>query len=605
MVEDTQSRFKKWSKILSRQKADQFTENGKFAKVLGLVDLISLGTGATIGLGAYVLAGSVANLSAGPAVILSFFFAAVASIFSGLCYAEFAGRVPRAGSAYIYSYVTIGEFCAFVIGWNLILEYAIGTASIAKGLSLYLDNIFGNTISLTLIDLLPLDVSFLSPYPDFLAFGVVVLMTVLLAWGVRESSSVTNLFTMVNLVILTTVIIIGLSHADLKNWEIPKAVVLNETDNNYARAGEGGFMPFGWAGVMSGAAKCFYGYVGFDAVACTVEEAKNPRRDIPLAIVGSLFIIFLFYFGISTAITLVLPYYEQDINTPLVKVLHVMGFSYLENAICIGAISALSAGLLGTIFPLPRVIYAMAEDGLLFKFLSGVNSYTKTPLIATILSGLLTAIVSGIFDLEQLIDMMSIGTLLAYTIVTICVLLLRFKVESKQTVKLCEANANITRGFKITFNLTRARYPSYHTHFKTKLAISSYCIFVTLLCFMFNYGEKIFSESTRIYLYAIIITLMVFSYIVLARQPQNDESLGFKVPFVPLLPCLSIIINVYLMVKLNMATWFRFFIWLTIGFFIYVFYAIDNSEQGKLDKLVSQREKDDGPFKKQETETRW
>nr|CAI5845441.1 unnamed protein product [Callosobruchus analis] len=386
---------------LKRRKRNEESDGtSKLSRCLNLFDLTALGVGATLGLGVYVLAGAVAKTVAGPAVCLSFLAAAVASAVAGLCYAEFAARVPRAGSAYVYSYVGVGEFVAFVIGWNLILEYVIGTASVARGLSNYIDALTDKKIRDALTQWLPMDVEFMSSYPDFFSFSFVMLFTALLAFGVKESSTLNNVFTVLNLATICIVIVAGaikgkifgkkismIFPADISNWKILPESIPQEYRSV---AGSGGFLPFGFSGVMAGAAKCFYGFVGFDSVATTGEEAKNPQRDIPLAIVLSLCVIFLAYFGISTVLTMVWPYYLQDPDAPLPYVFEQMGWTIIKWIVTIGAIFALFTSLLGAMFPLPRVVYAMSSDGLIFKPLAKVNSKTKTPLFATVVSGVLS-----------------------------------------------------------------------------------------------------------------------------------------------------------------------------------------------------------------------
>jgi len=225
-----------------------------------------------------------------------------------ICYAEFAARVPRAGSAYIYSYVCVGEFVAFVIGWNLILEYVIGTASVARGLSSYIDKLIGNVMQNKMRELMPINIDFLSTYPDLFSLAVIMVLAGILSSGVKESTLLNNIFTGVNLITVAIVIIAGSLKSDVHNWKIPKSEIPQAVAS---KAGEGGFMPFGLAGVMAGAAKCFYGFVGFDCVATTGEEAKNPQKSIPIAIVISLIIIFVSYFGMSTVLTMMWPYYDQ------------------------------------------------------------------------------------------------------------------------------------------------------------------------------------------------------------------------------------------------------------------------------------------------------
>ncbi|KAF4519069.1 hypothetical protein B566_EDAN001659, partial [Ephemera danica] len=341
-----------------------------------------------------------------------------------MCYAEFAARVPKAGSAYVYSYVSVGEFVAFIIGWNLILEYVIGTASVARGLSSYIDALSNYTMRDAMQRSMPINVDFLSKYPDFLSFGMIMLLTALLSIGVKESTLMNNIFTGLNLITVSIVLVAGSMKADITNWQILPETIPEEYKD---KAGTGGFMPFGVAGVMAGAAKCFYGFVGFDCVATTGEEAKNPQRNIPIAIVLSLVIIFIAYFGISTVLTMMWPYYLQDADAPFPYVFEQVGWPVVKWIVTVGAVFALCTSLLGAMFPLPRVLYAMAKDGLIFRFLSTIHPRAQTPLIATIVSGLFAGIMAVIFDLQQLIDMMSIGTLLAYTIVAICVLVLRYQ----------------------------------------------------------------------------------------------------------------------------------------------------------------------------------
>jgi amino acid transporter len=298
-------------RVLTRKKIldPVTTEQSELGRVLNTVDLTALGVGSTLGVGVYVLAGHVAKDTAGPAVVISFLIATIASVFAGLCYAEFGARTPRAGSAYIYSYVCVGEFVAFVIGWNLILEYVIGSASVARGLSLYLDTLINDTLKDTFRDIAPLgDVDFLSKYFDFFAFGVSLILAVALAFGLKESSWVNNIFTLLNLAVVAFVIVAGGMNAKGENWRLP-ANASNPDDH-------GGFMPFGVEGMIKGAATCFYGFVGFDCIATTGEEVKNPKKAIPVAIVLSLFIIFLAYFGTSTVVTLMLPYYDQVCTVP-------------------------------------------------------------------------------------------------------------------------------------------------------------------------------------------------------------------------------------------------------------------------------------------------
>lgn len=229
---------------------------------------------------------------------------------------------------------------------------------------------------------------------------------------------VNNVFTLTNLSVVLYVIVTGSFKTDTANWSIP-------AENVPEGFGEGGFAPYGIGGILKGAAICFYGFIGFDCIATAGEEARNPKKSIPFSIIVSLLIIFLAYLGISTVLTMMLPYYAQDEKAPLPFVFKEIGWPVAERIVSIGAIFGLFASLMGAMFPLPRVIYAMAKDGLLFSFMCKVHHRFKTPLHATLFAGFFTGVFAAIFNLDQLVEMMSIGTLFAYSMVAACVLLLR------------------------------------------------------------------------------------------------------------------------------------------------------------------------------------
>ncbi|XP_052500184.1 probable cationic amino acid transporter [Budorcas taxicolor] len=388
----------------------------KLAQVLTTMDLISLGVGSCVGTGMYVVSGLVAKEMAGPGVIVSFIIAAVASILSGVCYAEFGVRVPKTtGSAYTYSYVTVGEFVAFFIGWNLILEYLIGTAAGASALSSMFDSLANHTISHWMVD----SVGTLNglgkgeqSYPDLLALVIAIIVTIIVALGVKNSVGFNNVLNVLNLAVWVFIMIAGFFFINGKYWA------------------EGQFLPYGWSGVLQGAATCFYAFIGFDIIATTGEEAKNPNTSIPYAITASLVICLTAYVSVSVILTLMVPYDAIDTESPLMEMFVARGFYVAKFVVAIGSVAGLTVSLLGSLFPMPRVIYAMAGDGLLFRFLAHVSSYTETPVVACIVSGFLAALLSLLVSLRDLIEMMSIGTLLAYTLVSVCVLLLRYQPES-------------------------------------------------------------------------------------------------------------------------------------------------------------------------------
>lgn len=398
-----------------RKQVSSDISGANLSRCLSTWDLVSLSIGATLGAGIYVVTGQVAGSIAGPAVILSFTIAAIASILSGLCYAEFGARVPHTtGSAYTYSYVTVGEFAAFVIGWNLILEYMIGTAADARALSGCFDYVIGHAIrNFTLVHVGTLHIPGLGDtYLDVLSCILTLLVTGVLASGVKQSSMFSTVCNVINLAVVGFIIIVGAFYVKRENW-----------------SQKFGFFPYGVSGVLGGAATCFYAFVGFDVIATTGQETKNPQRSIPLAIMISLFIVFMCYFSVSSIITLMLPYYQLDKLSPIPNAFAQRGFNVATYVVGVGAVCGLSSSLIGSLFPLPRIIYAMANDGLLFEAFRKI-SLRDIPQVATIYPGILTAILALVFNLDELVEMMSIGTLLAYTLVSLCVLILRYQPDA-------------------------------------------------------------------------------------------------------------------------------------------------------------------------------
>ncbi|XP_063990636.1 cationic amino acid transporter 2 isoform X1 [Diachasmimorpha longicaudata] len=389
----------------------------KLQKCLTTLDLTSLGVGSCVGTGMYLVAGMVARSVAGPGVIISFIIAAMASIFSGACYAEFGVRVPHTtGSAYMYSYVTVGELIAFIIGWNMVLEYLIGTSACACALSACLDALANGAVSGAISNSVG---TFFGRPPDFLAFVITLLMMMLMAAGVKKSLIFNNVLNAINLSVWVFIMTAGLFYVDSTNWSEHK-----------------GFLPFGWSGVFTGAATCFYAFIGFDIIATTGEEATNPKKSIPLAIVSSLAIILIAYVSSSMMLTLIVPYDEVDQDSALVEMFGQVGAYKCKYIVAVGALAGLTVSMFGSMFPMPRIVYAMAQDGLIFRMFSQIWPTTGTPALATLTSGLAAALAALLIKLEVLVEMMSIGTLLAYTLVSTCVLILRYQPHSTNLIEL-------------------------------------------------------------------------------------------------------------------------------------------------------------------------
>lgn len=400
-------------------------ETHSLKRTLTATNLVALGIGAIIGTGIFVLTGTAAANHAGPALTISFLVSGLGCLFAGLCYAEFASMLPISGSAYSYSYATLGEFLAWIIGWDLILEYLFGASTVAVGWSGYMVSFLeGFGIHLpTALTSAPLThdgdgwhtTGAIINLPAVLIVGI---MTWLLVRGIRESARFNNLIVVTKLAVILLFIFFGMWYVETSNWlpYIPERV----TD-------AAGVSRYGWQGILAGAGVIFFAYIGFDAVSTAAQEAKNPQRDMPKGILYSLLVCTLLYVAVAAVLTGMVPYTELNVPAPIAMAIDRTGHAldWLAPLIKVGAIAGLSSVILVMLMGQPRIFYSMSRDGLLPPVFSRVHPRFRTPHITTVLTGSVAAVIAGLFPIGLLGELVSIGTLLAFTIVCLGIIVLR------------------------------------------------------------------------------------------------------------------------------------------------------------------------------------
>jgi basic amino acid/polyamine antiporter, APA family len=473
---------------------------GHLHRVLGVVNLTSLGVGAIIGTGIFVLTGKAAHDLAGPAVTLSFVAAGITCVFAALCYAEFASMVPVAGSAYTYAYATVGELFAWIVGWDLVLEYAVASATVAHGWSHYFQDFlrvatgfqwpeaWGN--SPLAYDVHGGTLSASGAYIDLPAVVIAGLVTLILIKGIRESASFNAAMVIVKVAIVLLIIGVGAFYVNPANWQ------------PFAPFGLGGISIFGhtvWGessaggtplGMMAGAATVFFAYIGFDSVSTHAEEAKRPQRDVPIALVVSLLLCTVLYIAVAAVLTGMVPYDKIDKDAPVSNAFAQVGLPWVQFVVSLGALTGITSVLIVMMLSQPRVTMAMARDGLLPKsFFGAVHPRFLTPWKGTIVTGVAVATMGGLLPLDILADLVNIGTLMAFAMVCAAVLIM--------------------------------------------------------------------------------------------RKTNPEAHRPFRVPFVPLVPILGIVLCLMLMFSLPAMNWLRLALWLGIGLAIYFWYGRKHSVLGQ------------------------
>jgi APA family basic amino acid/polyamine antiporter len=523
--------------LLAESKAEG---EGTLERCLGPFQLTALGVGAVIGAGIFVLSGLGAHY-AGPGLMLSFVLSGMGCAFAGLCYAEFAAMIPLAGSAYTYAYATLGELIAWIIGWDLTLEYAMGASTVSSGwsnnfvelmnvfrinfplwlaydhwtgLAKALERVARQVMSVDYPSLIPGSQEYIkkladlqaTPTPDMIAqshvvlnapvifgheigmnlpaFLIALIVTTVLAIGIKESAKFNTTIVVVKVAVVLFVLGLGAKFIHPGNWG---------SDWH-------SFAPYGWSGIGAGAAYIFFAYIGFDAVSTTAQEAKNPQRDLPIGMIASLTICTLLYIGVAGVLTGMVPWQSVNIEAPIARAFLDRGLTQASNIIIVGALAGLTSVMLVMLLGQTRVLYAMASDGLLPKnFFAEVHPRFRTPFRNTFMVGLLAAIVGAFTPIDQIGKMVNIGTLLAFVIVCVAIMVL--------------------------------------------------------------------------------------------RRTDPDRARPFRTPWVPLVPVLGVLFNGYMMMKLGWLNWARLIVWLLIGLVVYFTYGVKHSKvrlraQGKRDNVV-------------------
>jgi APA family basic amino acid/polyamine antiporter len=450
----------------------QSNQEGKsLKKTMGALNLTALGVGAIIGTGIFVLTGVAAANYAGPALILSFIISGVAAGLAALVYAELAAAIPASGSSYTYAYVALGEVIAWFLGWNLVLEYSVASGAVAIGWSAYLNNLL-STVNLTIPGW-----ASSSPFEGGIlnlpALIITLLMAALLIRGTKESTLINTIIVIIKLAVIVLFLIVGFGNIDAANWSP--------------------FAPFGFSGIMAGAAIIFFAFIGFDAVSTAAEEVKNPQKDLPIGIIASLIISTLLYIAVTGVLTGMVEYPQLNTAAPISTALFLVGAEWASAIIAVGAVAGLSSVLLVTLFGQSRIFFAMSRDGLLPTRFSTVHPRFGTPHKITVVVGIAVSLLAAFVPIGIIAEMANIGTLTAFLVSAIGVIVLR------------------------------------KTH------------------------------------------------------PELNRP--FKVPWMPVLPILSILFSIYLMINLPGITWLRFAVWIIVGFTIYFMYSYRHSQLHRSGKV--------------------
>lgn len=514
----------------SSSEASVNTNSGEgLVRRLGLFDLILIGVGASIGAGIFVVTGTVAH-DTGPGVTISFILAGASCVLNALCYAELASRFPAVvGGAYLYSYTAFNELTAFLVFAQLMLDYHIGAASIARSLASYV---------VTILELFPI---FKDNIPSWIGHGgenflggalsinilapiLLAILTVILCLGVRESSALNSFMTTTKVVIVLFVILVGAFKVDVSNWSP--------------------FAPNGFGSILTGATVVFFAYVGFDAVANSAEESKRPQRDLPIGIMASLLICVVLYIGVCLVITGMVPYKLLGEDAPLAEAFTSKGLKYVSVLISIGAVAGLTTTLLVGLYVQSRLYLGLGRDGLLPSIFAKVHPTRHTPVHSQIWVGIVASILAGLFNVHVLSHILSVGSLTGYSVVAACVVTLRWKEKTGRPL--------------------------------SSRCISTWregviCLFIIACC---GFGAGLFFRLSCSFIFMLVAGFFAILALVAiyCRQTYADPP-GFSCPWVPFVPAVCIFFNMFLFAQIHYEAWIRFVVLCIISVGIYACYG--------------------------------
>ncbi|KAL9175899.1 hypothetical protein ABFS82_02G142700 [Erythranthe guttata] len=495
---------------------------------LGLLDLILIGIGASIGAGIFVVTGTVAH-DAGPGVTISFIIAGISCVLNALCYAELASRFPAVvGGAYLYTYSAFNEITAFLVFTQLMLDYHIGAASIARSLASYV---------ITVLELIP---SLKDTIPSWVGHGqevlgalsinilapvILVLLTLVLCRGVKESSILNSIMTVIKVLIVLFVIIVGAFKVDVSNWSP--------------------FAPNGPKSILTGATVVFFAYVGFDAVANSAEESKRPQRDLPLGIIGSLAVCIVLYISVCLVITGMIPYKNIGEEAPLAKAFTAKGMKYVSVLISFGAVAGLTTTLLVGLYVQSRLYLGLGRDGLLPAIFAKLHPKRHTPVHSQVWVGLIASVLAGLLNVRVLSHILSVGSLTGYSVVSACVVAIRWKDKTPSTQASTRRISTRAEGI------------------------------ICLLAVAFSgfAGGLIFRFGASLLFVIVPSVFAIFSAVALHLRHVYTDPPGFSCPGVPLIPSLSIFVNMFLFAQIHYEAWVRFVVLSIVTLGIYAFYG--------------------------------